>query len=53
MPDKILMIEDEPGLVLTVGDRLVSDGYLFESCQDGLDGESLESRDLTISFSLT
>jgi len=41
MPDKILMIEDEPGLVLTVGDRLVSDGYLFESCQDGLDGESL------------
>ena len=41
MPHKILMIEDEPGLVLTVGDRLTADGYLFESCQDGIDGENL------------
>jgi len=41
MPHKILMIEDEPGLVLTVGDRLVADGYIFESCQDGIDGEKL------------
>jgi len=41
MPNKILMIEDEPGLVLTVGDRLIADGYLFESCQDGLEGERM------------
>lgn len=39
MSSKILMIEDEPGLVLTVGDRLNADGYLFESCADGISGE--------------
>lgn len=39
MPTKILMIEDESGLVLTVGDRLLSEGYSFESSTDGNDGE--------------
>jgi two-component system, OmpR family, alkaline phosphatase synthesis response regulator PhoP len=41
MPSRILMIEDEPGLVLTVGDRLVTDGYVFTSSVNGLEGESL------------
>jgi DNA-binding response OmpR family regulator len=41
MPGKILMIEDESGLVLTVGDRLVADGYKFESCMNGTEGEAL------------
>lgn len=39
MPGKILMIEDESGLVLTVGDRLMADGYEFESRSNGDDGE--------------
>lgn len=43
MASKILMIEDESGLILTVGDRLVADGYSFESCADGLEGEKKAS----------
>jgi len=39
MPSRILMIEDEPGLILTVGDRLLSEGYEFDSCPDGILGE--------------
>jgi DNA-binding response OmpR family regulator len=39
MPDKILMIEDEPGLILTVGDRLTAEGYEFDSESDGIAGE--------------
>lgn len=39
MPGKILMIEDESGLVVTVGDRLTAEGYDFDSCGDGLEGE--------------
>jgi DNA-binding response OmpR family regulator len=39
MQNKILMIEDESGLVLTVGDRLVADGYSFDSASDGISGE--------------
>ena len=39
MPDKILMIEDEPGLILTVGDRLTAEGYEFHSESDGIEGE--------------
>lgn len=39
MQNRILMIEDEPGLVLTVGDRLQADGYVFESESDGTAGE--------------
>lgn len=36
---KILMIEDEPGLVMTVGDRLEAEGYRFSSRLNGLEGE--------------
>lgn len=43
MNKKILMIEDEPGLVLTVGDRLEAEGYQFSSRMNGIDGE-LEAR---------
>ncbi len=32
---RILLIEDEPGLVLTLTDRLVSEGYTVESATDG------------------
>lgn len=40
MKGKLLMIEDEPGLVLTVGDRLVAGGYSFDSSSDGIAGEA-------------
>ncbi len=40
MAGKVLMIEDESGLVMTVGDRLISEGYTFESSADGIEGES-------------
>ena len=43
MASKILMIEDENGLILTVGDRLTAEGYIFESCSDGLEGEKRAS----------
>ncbi|ULQ59351.1 response regulator transcription factor [Brucepastera parasyntrophica] len=39
MATKILMIEDEPGLIVTVGDRLEAEGYIFESSTNGIDGE--------------
>lgn len=39
MQGRILMIEDEAGLTLTVGDRLVADGYSFDSAADGVSGE--------------
>jgi two-component system alkaline phosphatase synthesis response regulator PhoP len=32
---KILLVEDEPGLVLTLTDRLVSEGYTVEAATDG------------------
>ncbi len=35
---KILLIEDEPGLVRTLTDRLVSEGYAVESATDGETG---------------
>lgn len=41
MAKSILMIEDEPGLVLTVGDRLQAEGYTFTSESNGLEGEKL------------
>lgn len=34
----ILMVEDEEGLLLTVGDRLVAEGYSFESAKNGPEG---------------
>ncbi|MEM7349772.1 MAG: response regulator transcription factor [Acidobacteriota bacterium] len=35
---RILLIEDEPGLVLTLGDRLRSEGFQVESEVDGIRG---------------
>ncbi|MGE5814787.1 MAG: response regulator transcription factor [Acidobacteriota bacterium] len=34
-PKRILLVEDEPGLLLTLSDRLTSEGYLVETAQDG------------------
>jgi two-component system alkaline phosphatase synthesis response regulator PhoP len=38
MSKRILLIEDEPGLVLTLSDRLASEGYKVESVRDGENG---------------
>ena len=38
MSGRILLIEDEPGLVLTLTDRLASEGYDVESALDGPTG---------------
>ncbi len=40
---RILLVEDEPGLVLTVGDRLRKEGYTMEFAADGETGESKAS----------
>lgn len=36
---KILIIEDEPGVRITLEDRLEAEGYETESCPDGVTGE--------------
>jgi len=38
MDEKILLVEDEPGLVATLGDRLRSEGYRIETAQNGEEG---------------
>jgi two-component system alkaline phosphatase synthesis response regulator PhoP len=38
MSRKILLVEDEPGLILTLTDRLVSEGYTVKSASDGETG---------------
>jgi two-component system alkaline phosphatase synthesis response regulator PhoP len=35
---RLLLVEDEPGLVLTLTDRLTREGYAVESAIDGADG---------------
>ena len=35
---RLLLIEDEPGLVLTLTDRLTREGYAVESSGDGESG---------------
>ena len=48
---RILLVEDEPGLVMTLGDRLRSEGYQVESAADGqsgLDQASASTFDLII-----
>lgn len=35
---RILLVEDEPGLVLTLADRLASEGYAVETATDGEQG---------------
>jgi two-component system alkaline phosphatase synthesis response regulator PhoP len=51
MSKRILLVEDEPGLVLTLADRLASEGYRVESVSDGeggLDRASAEAFDAII-----
>ena len=51
MSKRILLIEDEPGLVMTLTDRLTSEGYVVASERDGEAGlgqASLESFDAII-----
>jgi DNA-binding response OmpR family regulator len=38
MSSRILLIEDEPGLVLTVTDLLAAEGFAVESATDGPSG---------------
>jgi two-component system alkaline phosphatase synthesis response regulator PhoP len=38
MSSRILLVEDEPGLVLTLSDLLASEGYTVESASDGPSG---------------
>jgi two-component system alkaline phosphatase synthesis response regulator PhoP len=40
---RILLVEDEPGLVITLGDRLRSEGYQVESASDGQSGLDMAS----------
>ena len=40
MDEKILLVEDEPGLVTTLGDRLRSEGYKVETAPNGVEGLS-------------
>ncbi len=42
---RILLVEDEPGLLLTVGDRLRKEGYTMESASDGEAGEARASNE--------
>jgi two-component system alkaline phosphatase synthesis response regulator PhoP len=43
MAHRVLIIEDEPGLVLTLTDLLASEGYMVESAMDGTNGLRLAS----------
>lgn len=42
---RVLLIEDEPGLVLTLTDRLRSEGYEVEAASDGLSGLERATRE--------
>ena len=41
MTRRVLLIEDEPGLVLTLTDRLMAEGFEVESRQGGPGGRRL------------
>lgn len=43
MGHRILLVEDEPGLVMTLTDRLASEGYQVDSAEDGEAGLQLAS----------
>ncbi len=38
MSKRVLLVEDEPGLVLTLTDRLANEGYRVETASDGVSG---------------
>jgi two-component system alkaline phosphatase synthesis response regulator PhoP len=42
---RVLLVEDEPGLVLTLTDRLRSEGYMVTSATDGPSGLAIATRD--------
>lgn len=42
---RVLLIEDEPGLVLTLTDRLRSEGYEVDSASDGIAGLAAATRE--------
>jgi two-component system alkaline phosphatase synthesis response regulator PhoP len=42
---RLLLIEDEPGLVLTLRDRLTREGYSLENCTDGESGLERAARE--------
>lgn len=51
MTKRILLVEDEPGLILTLTDRLTREGYTVESAMDGATGfkrASTEAFDLML-----
>ena len=51
MSRRILIVEDEPGLVLSLEDRLMSEGYKVNAVGDGIEGQnegSSEAYDLII-----
>ena len=35
MKNRVLLVEDEPGLVMTLTDRLTEEGYLVENATNG------------------
>ena len=45
MNEHILLIEDEPGLALTLGDRLQAEGYRVTHKADGISGEQAAHHD--------
>jgi two-component system alkaline phosphatase synthesis response regulator PhoP len=45
MNSNILLVEDEPGLVLTLSDRLRSEGYTVEALYDGAEAVERATRD--------
>ena len=45
LPKRILLVEDEPGLVLTLTDRLKSEGYDVGSAADGPSGLAMAARE--------
>lgn len=42
---RLLLVEDEPGLVLTLTDRLAREGYAVEACTDGESGLERAARE--------
>ncbi len=51
MKSRVLLVEDEPGLVLTLSDRLAKEGYAVAAAADGEEGlkrATTESFDLVI-----
>jgi DNA-binding response OmpR family regulator len=49
MTSRILLVEDEPGLVITVFDLLTGDGYQVDTARDGEAGWLRRPPAITIS----